>query len=191
MRHGYGGHAGAGGGGGERGGGGGSGGGGNAGKGGGGDESRVEAEFPRAAMEILEPLAEKYGLFVAERSSWRVEFRGPRRTFAVGHDPWTPGELGARIGVCSERYDEARPRAVDVLDVLHLVHGVGENTRVWAARSPAELRGVLLSVAGLVDRYCADLLLDDEAFRRAEERVRRVLAEREAFRRLFEGRLLA
>jgi hypothetical protein len=139
-------------------------------------------------MEILEPLAEKYGLFVAERSSWRMVFRGCRRVFAVGCDPWTSWELGARIGMCAGPDDEPRGRAVDVLDVLHLVHGVGENTRSWVAGTPTELRNLLLRIAGLVDRYCAELLLDDDAFLRAEEVVGRVLTEREAFLRQFEGR---
>ncbi|WP_255649227.1 hypothetical protein [Frankia sp. ArI3] len=63
-----------------------------------------------------------------------------------------------------------------------------ENAWPWIAATPAELRAILLTLAGLVDRYCGELLLDDDAFARAEAAVNRATAEREAFLRQFEDR---
>jgi hypothetical protein len=158
---------------------------------------RAGAEFDLAAMEILEPLAEKYGLFLAERTGWHILFRGGRRMLDVACDPWTQWALGARVGMWSEAdsgpgHDGSGPpiraRALSVQDVLHTVCGMRENAWPWIASTPQELRAILLTLAGLVDRYCGRLLLDDEAFTDAERRIRRALAEREAFLRQFEGR---
>ncbi|CAJ62429.1 MULTISPECIES: hypothetical protein [Frankia] len=156
---------------------------------------RAGAEFDLAAMEILEPLAEKYGLFLAKRTCWHVQFRGGRRMFDVACDPWTSWALGARIGMWSADSPPAvhgllapRPRALSVQDILHAVHGMRENTWPWIAATPAELRTILLTLAGLVDRYCGELLVDDDAFARAEAAVDRASAERVAFLRQFEDR---
>ncbi len=153
--------------------------------------------FDQAVMETLEPLAEKYGLFVAERTCWHVLFRGAHRILDVACDPWTCWALGARVGMWSESDSGSRhgdadaaigQRGLSVQDVLHAVYGMRENAWPWMAASPTELRAVLHTLAGLVDRYCAELFLDDEAFARAERLVASAAAEREAFVRQFEDR---
>ncbi len=157
---------------------------------------RAGAEFDLAAMEILEPLAEKYGLFLATRTCWYVQFRGGRRMFDVACDPWTSWALGARVGMWSDTdsgpavdgVPAPRPRALSVQDILHTVYGMRENACPWIAATPAELRAILLTLAGLVDGYCGELLLNDDAFARAEVLVNRATAERKAFLRQFEDR---
>ncbi|SNQ48501.1 conserved hypothetical protein [Frankia canadensis] len=158
---------------------------------------RAGAEFDLAAMEILEPLAEKYGLFLAERTGWHVLFRGDRRMLDVACDPWTCWALGARVGMWSEADSGPPqgaaaatnpPRALSVQDILHSVYGMRENAWPWIAATPQELRTILLTLAGLVDRYCGQLLLDDDAFARAERLISDATAEREAFLRQFEDR---
>jgi hypothetical protein len=158
---------------------------------------RAGAEFDLAVMETLEPLAEKYGLFLAERTCWHVLFRGARRILDVACDPWTCWALGARVGIWSEADSEpavdgagpaVQPRALSVQDILHTVYGMRENAWPWIAATPEELRTILHTLAGLVDRYCGELLLDDEAFAHAERLVGQATAEREAFLRQFEDR---
>ncbi|WP_261571167.1 hypothetical protein [Frankia gtarii] len=152
------------------------------------------AEFDLAAMEILEPLAEKYGLFLAKRTCWHVQFRGNRRMFDVACDPWTSWALGARVGIWPDADSGPAvggvpvpwPRALSVQEILHTVHGMRENAWPWIAATPAELRAILLTLAGLVDQYCGELLVDDDAFARAEILVNQEITERKAFLRQFE-----
>ncbi|MCK9878195.1 hypothetical protein MXD59_20900 [Frankia sp. Ag45/Mut15] len=146
------------------------------------------AEFAQAAMEILEPFAEKYGLYLAERTCWHVLFASGRRVLDVACDPWSCWALGAQVGLREPAPVDAgeHPRALGVQDVLQAVHGLRENTWRWTAADPAQLREVLRTLAALLDRYCADLLLDDEAFAHAERLVQQTTARRGAFLREFE-----
>ncbi|CAO5185450.1 DUF4304 domain-containing protein [Frankia sp. AiPs1] len=157
------------------------------------------AEFALAAMEVLEPLAEKYGLFLAERTCWHLLFASGRRILDVACDPWTCWALGARVGMrdpdgpgslVDGGHVPGGPgdglRALSVQDVLHAVHGMRENAWPWIAADSVELRQILRTLAVLLDRYCAELFLDDEAFARAERLVLRATAERRTFLREFE-----
>ncbi|MCM3886919.1 hypothetical protein [Frankia sp. R82] len=150
-----------------------------------GADGAAAAEFALAAMEILEPFAERYGLFLAERTCWHLLFANGQRILDVACDPWTCWTLGARVGL-RESADTAAPRALGVQEVLQAVYGLRENTWRTLAADPAELREVLRTLAVLLDRYCAELLLDDEAFDRAERLVRRTTVQRGAFLREFE-----